>query len=179
MNRTNYNSYHHSTHEKNPADDYQTPGWLFEYLREKFAITTDIAGDSVNSLVKGSPLYDKGFNALQEDWDQFQGTKFCFPPFSRPYFSQFLHKAHTEWQNGESTIFIAPLKTISVDYFQPVKAPVIHVIYPRLNFVFNGREVNAPDSICILHYDSKIERFVTPELKFLDLKQMIPSSQRR
>ena len=175
----NYNSSSYHSQEKNLADDYETPEWLFKYIQKKFAVTVDISGDTHNTKIPGSPLYDKGFNALDVDWSQFPGTKFCFPPFSKPFFSQFLSKAHYEWQNGESTLLIAPMKTISVDYFQNVRAPKIYVVYPRVNFGYNGRDVNAPDAICLLHYDATINNFIVPDLEFLDIKQFIPSSQRR
>jgi hypothetical protein len=175
----NYNSYRHSIYEKNIADDYSIPEWLFKFIKQKFDVKVDIAGDSTNSKIPGSPCFDKGFNALDAYWDKYEGTKYCFPPFSKPFFGQFLAKAHDEWQNGESTIFVAPLKTVSVDYFQSYRAPVIHVIYPRVNFIYNGKEVSNPDSICLLEYDAKIEEFVTPKIEFLDLKSFLPSTQRR
>lgn len=177
----NYNSYsyNHSKLEKNPADDYCTPDWLFNEIKRLFDVKVDIAGDSLNSRIKGSPLNDQGFNALDADWSKYPGTKYCFPPFSKPYFGQFLNKAHQEWQNGESSILVAPIKTISVDYFQSVRSPIIHIIYPRVNFIFNAREVSAPDSICLLEYNANIEAFVTPRIEFLDLKSKIPSTQRR
>jgi hypothetical protein len=175
----NYNTYAYNNFEKNPADDYQTPDWLFKYIQKKFDVKVDIAGDQYNSRIPCSPLHDSGFNALDEDWGKFSGTKFCFPPFSKPYFSQFLAKAHKEWQNGESSLIIAPIKTVSVDYFQSVRCPKIFILYPRVNFLYNGREVNAPDSICLLHYNAEIENFTVPSLEFLDVKALIPSSQRR
>lgn len=179
-NTQNYNSnFKYHGNEKNPADDYQSPDWLFKYLQSTFNIKVDIAGDSHNSKIKGSPLFDQGFDALEENWSQFPGTKYCYPPFSKPYFGQFLNKAHQEWRYGESTILIAPIKTLSVDYFQTVKAPIIHIIYPRVNFIYNGRETSNPDSICLLEYNATIEEFVTPIIKFVDLKTIVPSSQRK
>jgi DNA N-6-adenine-methyltransferase (Dam) len=175
----NYNSSVYNRFEKNIADDYETPEWLFNYIKKRFNITVDISGDSTSSKVKGSPLYDKGFNALDADWSRFPGTKYCFPPFSKPFFGQFLSKSHYEWTQGESTIVVAPLKTLSVDYFQAVKAPIIHIIYPRVNFIYNGREIGAPDSICLLEYNASIEAFVSPKIEFLDLKSIIPISQKR
>jgi hypothetical protein len=177
----NFNSYSYNrnNYEKNPADDYNTPKWLFNEVVKLFNVKVDIAGDSHNSMIKGSPLFDQGFNALDADWSKYPGTKYCFPPFSKPYFGQFLSKAHQEWQMGESTILVAPLKTLSVDYFQPVRAPIIHIIYPRVNFSYNGREVSAPDSICLLEYNASIEEFVTPKIEFLDLKTSVPSTQKR
>jgi hypothetical protein len=176
----NFNSYRHSNYEKNIADDYSTPDWLFRFIKAKFDIKVDIACDSTNFKIVGSPLSDKNnFNALDADWSIFKGTKYCFPPFSKPYFGQFLGKAHQEWQNGESTIFVAPLKTISVDYFQAYRSPIIHIIYPRVNFFYNGREVGNPDSICLLEYNASIEEFVSPKIEFLDLKSFVPTTQRR
>jgi hypothetical protein len=179
MYQRNFNSQKHHSFEKNHADDYQTPKWLFNFLKEKFNIKWDLACDSKNCLIDGSPLFDEGFNALDANWSRFPGTKFCFPPFSRPYFSQYLQKAHREWRNGESSIVLAPLKTVSVDYFQSVRAPKIHVIYPRVNFFYNGSETDAPDSICVLDYDCNVDSFVVPNLHFLDLKHIIPSGQQR
>ncbi len=175
----NFNSHRHHSFDKNLADDYETPTWMMKFLIERFKLGTDIACDSKNCRIPGSPLSDEGFNALDADWGKYPGTKFCFPPFSKPYFSQFLQKAHREWKNGTPSIVLAPIKTVSVDYFQAVRAPKIHVIYPRLNFVFNGREVDAPDAICILDYDCNVDSFVVPNLFFLDLKQQIPNSQNR
>ena len=175
----NQKHFYHPIMEKNLADDYETPDWFFDIIKEKFNITVDIAGDSHNSKIKGSPLFDQGFDALDEDWCQFPGTKFCFPPFTKPFFNLFLQKAHREWKNGESSVVLAPLKTVSVNYFQNVRAPIIYVIYPRLNFMFNGREVINADSICILHYSTDVEKFVVPNLHFLDLKNYIPMSQIR
>lgn len=174
-----FNNYSYNKFDKNPADDYQTPDWLFREIKNMFDIKVDIAGDSNSSKIKGSPLFDHGFDALDADWSAFPGTKYCFPPFSKPYFGQFLSKAHEEWTYGESTILVAPIKTLSVDYFQPVKAPIIHIIYPRVNFIHENREVRAPDSICLLEYNASIEEFVTPIIKFLDLKSKVPNSQLR
>lgn len=175
----NYNSQAYNRFEKNLADDYETPDWLFNEIVKMFNVTVDICGDSVSNKLQDSPVFGNGFNALDADWSKYPGTKYCFPPFSKPYFGQFLSKAHYEWQMGESSIVLAPLKTIAVDYFQPVKSPIIHVIYPRVNFIYNGREVAAPDSICLLEYNAQIEEFVSPEIKFLDLKSKVPNSQRR
>ena len=175
----NYNSNTYHSYDKNPADDYETPNWLLKFIKERFNITVDIAGDAQSNRISGSPLYGSEFNALDADWSKFPGTKFCFPPFSKPFFSQFLSKAHEEWSRGESSIVLAPLKTIAVDYFQAVRAPIIHIVYPRVNFSFNGREVGAPDSICLLEYNASVEAFVTPKIEFLDLKSLIPTSQRR
>jgi hypothetical protein len=175
----NYNTTAYNRYDKNIADDYETPEWLFKFINSKFNLKVDITGDSTNSRIEGSPLYDKGFNALDADWSQFSGTKYCFPPFSKPYFGQFLSKAHYEWTQGESTILVAPIKTLSVDYFQAVKAPIIHIIYPRINFIYNGREIGAPDSICLLEYNASIEEFIKPQIEFLDIKSFIPMSQKR
>lgn len=175
----NYNSTVYNRFEKNLADDYEIPEWLFKYIKAKFNIKVDIACDSTNKKIVGSPEFDKGFNALDANWSLYSGTKYCFPPFSKPYFGQFLSKAHYEWTQGESTILVAPLKTLSVDYFQAVKSPIIHIIYPRVNFIYNGREVGAPDSICLLEYNASIEEFIKPQIEFLDLKAFIPMSQKR
>ena len=182
MNSTTYRNHNSSAYnkfEKNIADDYETPEWLFRYIKQRFDIKVDIACDSLNKRIAGSPDNSKGFNALDADWSIFEGTKYCFPPFSKPYFGQFLAKAHDEWQQGQSTILVAPIKTLSVDYFQAVKAPIIHIIYPRVNFIYNGREVGAPDSICLLEYNANVTEFVKPQIEFLDLKSFIPMSQKR
>lgn len=168
MNR-NYNTEDYNKFEKKHADDYRTPKWLITFIKSKYNITTDIACDSTNAITPDSPLYDRGFDALEESWSQFKGAKYCFPPFSKPNFSYFLAKAHNEWMKGETTAFLAPLKTISVSYFQNIKCPVIDIIYPRVNFIFNGKEVSYPDSVCVLHYDASIPTFTTPKVNFVDV----------
>jgi hypothetical protein len=61
------------------------------------------------------------------------------------------------------------LSEISVSYFQNIKCPVIDIIYPRVNFIFNGKEVSYPDSVCVLHYDASIATFTTPKVNFVDV----------
>jgi hypothetical protein len=165
-------------YEPNKADDHETPKWLFNYVQKRFNITTDIACDGYNALIKGSPLFDEGFNALDESWGQFKGAKYCFPPFSRPFFFNFLDKACFEWSKGETTIFVAPIKTLSLKYFQGIKPPKIHLIYPRINFFFEGRMVETQDSICFLEYDGNIpySNKIEPEIKILDLSQYVTNS---
>jgi len=175
----NFNSQKYHSYDKNPADDYETPDWFFKLLQKKFNIAVDIACDSHNCKIPGSPLFDQGFNALDADWSKFPGVKFCYPPFSKPFFGQFLQKAHNEWRNGEESIVIAPLKTVTVDYFQQYRAPKIHVIYPRLNFLYNGRGVDAADAVCVLHYDISVDGFTVPNLFFLDVKPHVPNAQYR
>lgn len=177
--RHNYNSRSYLQFEKNIADDYQTPDWLMREIINLFNVKVDICGDLNSSRLSHSPLFGEKFNALDADWSNYPGVKYCFPPFSKPYFGQFLFKAHKEWKKGESSIVMAPLKTIAVDYFQPVKSPIIHIIYPRINFIFENRKVSSSDSICLLEYNSNIKEFDTPEIKFLDLKSKIPTIQRR
>lgn len=167
-----YRGQNNSNTFKNMSDDYETPRWLMNIIIEKFNVKVDIAGDSINSKIKGSPLYDRSFNALDENWNQFKGTKFCYPPFTRPLFKHFLEKAHHEWSKGESSLVIVPLKTIAVDYFQHIKSPLIYIVYPRINFIYNGEETSYADSICLLHYDSEVKSFVLPEIKLLDLKNL-------
>jgi hypothetical protein len=175
-NRRDYNTI---SQDRNIADNYQTSPWFFRAVIDIFSPKVDIAGDSKNSLIKGSPLHDKGFNALTEDWSQFKGLKYCFPPFSKPFFNDFLIKARAEMDKGESTLFLAPLKTISMSYFESVKCPTIYVVVPRLRHFYNGSALNEPDSSCLLHYDASIGHLDTPRINYLDLKKYLPGQNER
>lgn len=166
-------------HEQKLADDYETPPWFFDLLQKQFKLTTDMACDSKNCKIEGSPMFDKGFDALEEDWSQFKGTKYVYPPFSKPYFSQFIQKAHQEWRKGESSIVLVPVKTISVDYFQSYKPPLIHLVYPRLKFLYNGRENHMAEAVCLLVYNAEVKETIIPNLFFLDLNRFSPSTYRK
>lgn len=167
----NFNSSVYNNFEKSLADDYETPRWLLTHIVKFFNAKVDIAGDSLNSKIPNSPLYGQGFNALDEDWGKFKGVKFCYPPFAKPYFRLFIEKAYAEWIKGESSVVIAPLKTIVVDYYQRIRAPKVFIIYPRVNFIFNGAEVGYADSICLLHYDANNKSSDT-DFVFWDLKNL-------
>lgn len=163
------------------SDDYETPEWLFKILDKKFNFGADMACDSKNCKVKGSPLFDKDQFALEEDWSKWKGTKYVFPPFSKPYFARYLNKAHSEWMRGQESIVLAPLKTLSVEYFQDCKPPLVYVVYPRVRFLFNGSINQMADSICILAYvnDNYVKKpTLTPMLHFLDLSQYLPQTKR-
>jgi hypothetical protein len=167
------------SNEHKLADEYETPSWLFDILNEKFKFEVDLACDSKNCKIPGSPLFDKGFNALEESWSQWKGMKYVFPPFSKPFFNQYLLKAHDEWRKGHSSVVMAPIKTISVNYFQPIKSPIIYIIYPRIRFYFNGRENHAAESVCLLVYTADKKENISPNIYFTDLKRYAPASYYR
>jgi hypothetical protein len=158
------------------SDDYETPEWFWKILDKQFNFGADMACDSSNCKVKGSPLFDKGENGLYESWSKWEGMKYVFPPFSKPYFSKYIHKARMEWERGEESVVLAPLKTISVEYFQAAKSPLIYIVYPRIKFLFNGNINQMAESVCLLVYSNKytIDSARTPEIKYLDISSYLP-----
>lgn len=160
------------------SDDYETPEWFWKILNKQFKFAADMACDSRNCKVAGSPLFDKDQNGLYEDWSKWKGMKYVFPPFSKPYFSKYIQKARLEWEKGEESVVLAPLKTISVEYFQSIKAPLIYVVYPRIKFMFNGSMNQMAESVCLLVYSNSysIDNARTPEIKYLDLSNYLPSN---
>ena len=172
----NYETQNNHFDLKKLSDDYETPDWFWRVLNDRFDFGADMACDSKNCKVKGSPLFDKGGNGLYEDWSKWNGTKYVFPPFSKPYFSKYIHKARLEWERGQESVVLAPQKTISVGYFQEAKPPLVYMVYPRIKFIFNGSMNEMAEAVCLLIYsnDFKIEDAVTPKLKFLDLSNDLP-----
>lgn len=174
FNRIDSQAYHFEN--KKLSDDYETPPWLFKAMNERFNFAADMACDSTNCKVKGSPLFDKNESGLYEDWRQWKGTKYLFPPFSKPYFSKYLQKARDEWERGEESLVLVPVKTISVEYFQNVKSPLIYIVYPRIRFMYNGQTNVAADAVALLSYSNKYSLFDAeqPTLKYLDLSSKLP-----
>lgn len=168
-----------NSQDKKLSDDYETPSWFFKAMNEKFNFVADMACDSLNCKVKGSPLFDKNESGLHEDWSQWEGTKYVFPPFSKPYFSKYLKKARMEWEKGEESVVLVPLKTITVEYFQLVKSPLIYIVYPRIRFIFNGHINSAADSVALLHYSNnyQLADSMYPEIKYADLSKFCPSRE--
>jgi hypothetical protein len=158
------------------SDDYVTPDWFFQILNNEFDFGADMACDSRNCKVIGSPLFDKEEYSLEMDWGKWEGMKWVFPPFSKPYFSRFIQKARHEWEEGNESVILAPLKTISVEYFQNAKCPLIYVVYPKIRFIFNGHENQNAESVCLLVYSNeyRIDEARTPTIKYLDLSKYMP-----
>lgn len=160
MNKTNF---------KNIADEFETPPWLFSLIKNKFNVQTDICCNSENYLIDDSPLHNLGFNALENSWENYAGPIYCFPPFSKPHFRKFLTKAYKESKQGVEVVLLAPLKTLSVDYFQKIMPSHIFILYPRIHFNIDGGHHNGyPDSICIFYYDGKLENN-SPIIKFVNV----------
>jgi hypothetical protein len=155
-----------SNNEAKLSDNYECPKWLFNLLNNKFKFSADMACDSYNCKIKGSPLFDKGQNSLELDWSKWEGFKYVYPPFSKPYFQRFLKKAYDEYKKGGQIVMIVPLKTLSLDYYREIRAPLTYIVYPRVNFIFNGRKNLKPESIAILVYDPQL---ICNDIKFWDM----------
>lgn len=170
------NSKEFENYNQKLSDNYEMPTKLFNVLNNRFKFGADMACDSKNQKIKGSPLFDQGVSGLDVDWGKYEGTKYVFPPFSKPYFKHYLKKAHAEWKKGVESVVVVPIKTLTVNYFEDYRSPIIYILYPRISFIFNGFENSHADSVCLLHYSKEYrqEGFTLPKIEFIDLGKEWP-----
>ena len=105
-----------------PNDNWGTPDWILDSVREFYGGTIDLDPFSSlahNERVKATKYYTIEDNAYKQEWN---GNVFCNPPYSKPNLSLTTEKAKFEislatWRNEKQIILLIPAYT-STKWFQ-------------------------------------------------------------
>ena len=124
-------------------DCFQTPKYLFNQLNEIFNFEKDICCTTENCLCDDGFYFDKGFDALNENW---QGRCFCNPPFSKK--AEFIKKAseEIEKENCHVVVMILPSNCTDCKAFHDYiyKKHHFEILKGRVSFI--DPETKKPNS---------------------------------
>ena len=109
-------------HRKQIHDDWETPQWLLDEIRQEFGVFFDPC-----------PL-NADFDGLKTDW---KGINYINPPYNRIDKEAFIRKAFEESQRGKSCIMLLPVST-STKIFHEVILPNAEIRFLRGRVKFKG-----------------------------------------
>lgn len=128
--------------KKEWGDEWGTPGWLFDQLKEKYNITLDVCASAENTKCRN--YFDIDYDALSVRWvTGDNGSCFMNPPYSNP--RPWVEYA---WEQSKTTTVICLLKT---DHSTQWWA------------TFWDFETNGPKPGCEVIFLRKRIKFVAPE----------------
>jgi len=117
--------------------DWETPQNLYDLLDKEFNFTCDVAASPDNYK---HPLYfHKGIDGLKQPWE---GICWCNPPYGRDI-SKWIEKAHTEAQNGVTTVMLIPART-DTRYFHDYIYGQYEIRFIKGRLKFGGCKSSAP-----------------------------------
>ena len=137
------------THKRNsniatPKDEWGTPLWLWDLLRDQYQLVIDAACTPQNALTS----LTMGADSLAVPWVSIFGKAnfFLNPPFSRGNIDNFMKKAYEESQKGATVVCLVPAATDTGWWHKyAMKAQEIRFIKGRVKYVgydLDGNQIN-------------------------------------
>ena len=114
----------------NERDEYETPGYLMEYIRRKWGPLYDLACTEENAKFV---RFGFAIDSLKIDWHQWGVIGFCNPPYSD--IEPWLEKAIREQAQGFTTVFLIPTPNGEQRDHLIAKASEIEFIIGRIAFL--------------------------------------------
>lgn len=139
-----------TTNLTNPSDQWETPEDLFDAINNEYGFTLDVAATAWNN--KLSNFYNELNNSLVQDWI---GTVWLNPPYSRGNINAFMRKALNEFKNGNAKAVVALVRLDpSANWFTQFVHGQAHEIrmFPR-RVKFVGASSGYPFPCCLVVYD--------------------------
>ena len=104
-------------------DDWETPQWLLDYIKEKY-----FDGGIYYDPCPIHPVFD----AFDDPWYQ---RCYVNPPYNRKDKEDFIEKAFVEWNKGKHIVMLLPVST-STQIFHKYILPFANIefLYGRVKF---------------------------------------------
>ncbi len=125
------------------SDDYITPDWLMDELKQEFDFELDACSTNDNPTALPS-WFNKNEDGLTQEWGTTGFWTYCNPPYSEV--ARWVEKAYHEWHfKGKSIVMLLPARTDTKwfhEYIYNKKGIEIRFIKGRLKF--KGMKNSAP-----------------------------------
>ncbi|MDD3019852.1 MAG: DNA N-6-adenine-methyltransferase [Alphaproteobacteria bacterium] len=160
-------------------DEWQTPIWLWEILRQEYDLVVDAACTPENALTS----FSMGEDSLAIPWVEIFGKVgfFLNPPFSAGNIDRFMAKALEESKKGAVVVCLVPCATDTAWWHNYVmKAQEIRFIRGWVRFVGydeQGKQIkNSPTfSSCVVIFDWKAGIIGNPVIgKIIEQPRKVP-----
>lgn len=128
------------------SEEWETPGWLFDELNQKYHFTMDVCATKENA--KCNRFFTKQENALVQNWS---GVCWMNPPYGKEI-CVWMKKAYEAAQAGNVVVCLVPSRTDTKwwhDY--AMKGDVVFI---RGRLKFGGSINNAPFPSAIVVFGS-------------------------
>lgn len=144
------------------SDEYETPTELYKSLCDKFGFypTLDVSSNGFNSKcpsyasLKIDDYLNSRFDGENCEWNE---KNWCNPPHSRN--EQFVRKARKEFSNGNETMMILPVNTMSSKYWHECIEGIAeyYPIQGRIKFLVDGKPSKFPsrNAYCVVIWRKK------------------------
>lgn len=141
------------------SDEWQTPTEVFDFLNSKYQFNLDAAASKENHLCQD--YFSLENSALINDW---VGSVFCNPPYSKRNQKDFLIKAITEIKKEatDTIVMVMPARFDTRNWHEYVfpNAAEVWFIKGRLKFKnAEGAQAGAPFPSCIVVF-KKTDRYI-------------------
>jgi site-specific DNA-methyltransferase (adenine-specific) len=131
--------------------DWCTPPEVFEKYNKIYNFIYDIACTSDNCLCSSGFYFDKGYNALDENWYELPGHLWLNPPYGREL-PKWIEKCHEEWNKGAKIVALIPARTDAAYWHDHIFGrATVAFLKGRIKFV--GAPYNAPFPSAIVVWD--------------------------
>lgn len=136
-------------HYSSLKQDWTTPPSFFSIYNDKYKFVLDAACETHNCMCPIGFYFDKGIDALEQDWHIVKGYIWCNPPYGK-HLKLFIKKAYDEWKKGAKIVMLIPSRTDTSywhDYiFNHAK---IEFIRGRLKFGESKNSAPFPSAVVI------------------------------
>ncbi len=147
-----------STTPKESRDDWNTPPWLLDLIREFKPIGFDPAPNETSFV---NPIDAAiGCDGLEVSWED-RGLCFVNPPYSHGLYKKFCQKAANEAQKGAEIIMLTPANVETKAWQQYLwNADAWCFPAKRINFYFDGKEKRGVNfASALVYFGPNVEEF--------------------
>jgi len=140
-----------SIHFSSKRNDWETPKWVIDKLKERFEITYDVACTTENCVCNSGIYFNQGRDGLNEKWSEY-GYNFCNPPYGREI-SKWVEKAYREYNERKiKTIMLIPSRT-DTKYWHEYIFGKAKIEFLKGRLKFSNCKNSAPFPSALIIYD--------------------------
>lgn len=159
----NMNKAQQSFHFSSSAQDWETPAYVFDALRDEFGFTVDAAASSGNA--KCERFWTEADNGLTQDWAD--EVVWLNPPYRHA--EEWMCKAWSESRRGATVVCLVPARTDSKWWHRYAMKGEVRLFTQRLKFKKGGKRSD------VAPFPSAVIVFRPPEFKLTTTGIRIPN----
>jgi phage N-6-adenine-methyltransferase len=149
-------------HFSSKSDEWATPNWLADLIRDELDIRTDVCATAANA--KCAHYFTREADGLKQEW---VGTCWMNPPYGREI-GRWVEKAYRSSQAGATVVCLLPARTdTSWWHLWVTRAEEVRFLRGRLKF--GGAENSAPFPSAIVIFRPGEHQ---PRVRFVDLAEV-------